>query len=98
MQKKSKTKAALAVYLREQWPRLLQTADDSEKLEATWEEWREGFEKAKTQFLKRKIDVTEIIIDLDQLEKYCEANGLKNTASTRSKYAVHVLLTTDRKN
>src|SRR5713101_925637 len=37
------------------------------------------------------MDLIEVIVDLDALEKYCQGQGLKNTSGTRAQYAAHLL-------
>ncbi len=37
------------------------------------------------------MDLIEVTVDLDDLEKYCQEQGLKNTSGTRAQYAAHVL-------
>ena len=82
---------AVAVYLPEQYPRLLATAEDASGLEATWEEWHEMLQETKREMTVRDIDLIEMTVDLDALEKYCQEQGLKNTSSTRAQYAAHLL-------
>ena len=33
----------------------------------------------------------DVMIDLDELEQYCQEQGLKNTSGTRAQYAAHIL-------
>ena len=37
------------------------------------------------------MDLIDVIVDLDALEKYCQERGLKNTSGTRTQYAAHLL-------
>ena len=37
------------------------------------------------------MDLIEVTVDLDDLEQYCQEQGLKNTSGTRAQYAAHVL-------
>ncbi len=37
------------------------------------------------------MDLIEVIVDLDALEKYCQERELKNTSGTRAQYAAHLL-------
>ncbi len=80
----SRMPMAVAVYLPEHYPRLFATAEDASDLEATWQET-----KQKMATLDKHL--IEVIIDLDALEQYCQEQGLKNTRSTRARYAAHRL-------
>ena len=82
---------AVAVYLPERYPRLLATAEDASGLEATWEEWHDMLQETRREMSVLGIDLIEMTIDLDALEKYCHEQGLKNTSSTRAQYAVYLL-------
>ena len=37
------------------------------------------------------MDLIELTVDLDDLEKYCQEQGLKNTSGTRAQDAAHLL-------
>lgn len=82
---------AVAVYLPEQYPRLLAIADDASDLEATWKEWHEILQDTRQKMAARGVDLIDMIIDLDALEAYCREHGLPNTSSTRAQYAAHLL-------
>lgn len=82
---------AVAVYLPEQYPRLLATADDAHALEATWQEWYQIFQETRQELTKLGIYVVEITVDLDGLDAFCQRRGLSNTSSTRAEYAAHML-------
>jgi hypothetical protein len=82
---------AVAVYLPEQYPRLLAIADDARDLETTWQEWYQVLQDTKRQMAAQGIHLIEIIVDLDALEKYCQEQGCKNTSSTRAQYAARLL-------
>lgn len=82
---------AVAVYLPEQYPRLLATAADASDLEATWQEWHEVLQETKQKMAALGMHLIEVIVDLDALEKYCQEKGLENTSSTRAEYAAHLL-------
>ena len=82
---------AVAVYLPEQYPRLLATAADASDLEATWQEWHEVLQETKQKMAGLGLHLIEVIVDLDALEKYCQEQGLENTSSTRAQYAAHLL-------
>ncbi|TMF43260.1 MAG: hypothetical protein E6I32_16750 [Chloroflexi bacterium] len=82
---------AVAVYLPEQWPQLLATAQDADQLEATWEEWYKILQEAKQNLARHGIICIDVYVDVDALLKYCWENNLPNNGSTRAEFAAHVL-------
>lgn len=82
---------ALATYLPEQYPRLLAAAEDSADWDATWEEWHENAQQTKEKLTSMGMNIVEVTLDLDELEKYCQENNLPNNSGTRSEYAAKLL-------
>jgi hypothetical protein len=82
---------AVAVYLPEQYPRLLATAEDASDLEATWQEWHQVLQETRQKMAALGIHLIDMTVDLDALEQYCQEQGLKNTSGTRAQYAAHLL-------
>jgi hypothetical protein len=80
-----------AVYLPEQYPRLLAMAEDASDLEPTWQEWYTVFQETRQKMAELGMNLIEVIVDLDALEKYCQEEGLKNTSGTRAQYVAHLL-------
>ena len=78
----------MAYYEKKDWPRFLGMADDREILEDTWEEWHEEYKKGVEGFKSIGMTVIKVPIDLDELDRYCKKQGLKNDAAARSQYAV----------
>ena len=82
---------AVAVYLPEQYPRLLATAEDASDLEATWQEWHQVLQETRQKMAALGMHLVDMTVDLDALEQYCQEQGLKNTSGTRAQYAAHLL-------
>ena len=82
---------AVAVYLPEQYPRLLATAEDASDLEATWQEWHQVLQETRQKMATLGMHLIDVMVDLDALEQYCQEQGLKNTSSTRAQYAAYLL-------
>lgn len=82
---------AVAVYLPEQYARLLATAEDASDLEPTWQEWHAVYQETRQKMAALGMDLIQVTVNLDDLEIYCQAQGLKNTSGTRAQYAAHVL-------
>jgi len=87
----SRMPIAVAVYLPEQYARLLATAEDASGLEPTWQEWHTVYQETRQKMAELGMDLIEVTVDLDDLEKYCQEQGLKNTSGTRAQYAAHML-------
>ena len=76
----------LASYRKEDWNKLVNSADDRETMHDTWDEWRKAFIETKTRLESQGLTVNEVIIDIDELLQFCRRNGLKNIGKTRSQY------------
>src|SRR5439155_15760271 len=87
----SRMPIAVAVYRPEHYVRLLATAEDASDLEPTWQEWHTMYQETRQHMAALGMDLIEVTVDLDNLEKYCQEQGLKNTSGTRTQYAAHVL-------
>lgn len=81
----------VAVYLPHQWERLLATAEDREKLEGTWDEWRAVLDESERNMRAIGIKPIEVVLDMDEFEKYCAERGLTNVGGTRAEYVAERL-------
>lgn len=77
----------LAYYHKHDWKKLLESADDRDKLHDTWEAWHRDYVRTGDTFRKYGRVVHEIPVDIDALNKFCFDHGLENTGETRSQYA-----------
>jgi hypothetical protein len=80
-------KIGLAVYRHEDWPRLLEAADDADELEGTWEEWERNFRAIEDHLDRLSIKYREIDVNMGELDEFCRQKKLPNTAETRSLFA-----------
>lgn len=80
-------KIGLAVFKPEDWPRLLEEADDAGELGKTWEEWERNLRSTEDQLDGLSIKYREIEVNLDELAEFCRRNNLPNTAETRAGFA-----------
>lgn len=76
----------LAYYNKKDWKRFTEIADDRESLHDTWNQWHKDFLKMKKNLLSQGMEVVDVEVDLDELIRYCQLNGLKNNGSTRSRF------------
>jgi hypothetical protein len=81
----------VAIYLPHQWDRLLATAEDRDKLEGTWEEWRAVLEESERNMRAIGIEPIEVVLDMDEFEKYCAERGLRNVGGSRAEYVAELL-------
>ena len=68
---------------------LLAAAKDRENLEDTWEEWNADIEKLITGLETRNIPYVRVLLDLKEIEEFCEEQGIPNDAKARSNLAIH---------
>ncbi len=95
-EKRGKRKAeqmvmGIAIYLPHQYGRLLATAEDADKLNPTWEEWFAVCEETKRNLRAIGIEPIDVLVDMDDFEKYCAERGLKNVGGTRAQYVAERL-------
>ncbi len=82
---------AAAVYVPEQYARLLATAEDASDLETTWQEWYQVLQDTRQKMAAHGMYLSDVIVDVDELQAYCQQRGLPNTSSTRAEYAAYLL-------
>ena len=81
----------IACYRKDQWELFLDMADDRDKLEKTWEDWRTNLNRVINDLKNLGKKVEEIEIDLNDLANYCKEKNLPNTTKTRSRYIADLL-------
>jgi len=86
---KSAVVMAVATYTREQWDKLIEVADDRDKLESSWEEWKTGKEEAIDNIRQQGFEPIEILVDVDALQEFCRKRGLRNDSGARAEYAAY---------
>jgi hypothetical protein len=84
----------VAIYLPDQWDRFLASAQDRDKLEATWQEWRDMLGESKRNMRAIGIEPIEVLVDVDELNKYCQEHGLPNVGGTRAEFVAERLAKT----
>jgi hypothetical protein len=79
----------IAYYKETDWERLLAYADDRETMHDTWKEWHESFLKMKNDLIAHGFKVKDIVVDLDELQRYCIIRGIKNDGKARSSFVTN---------
>ena len=80
----------LAYYNRQDWDQLINIIDVKENMHKKWEDWKQAFDKLKTELVTNGFEIIEVVINLETLIEYCKRNGLKNTGATRSKFVQQI--------
>src|SRR5258708_8690557 len=75
---------AVAVYIPEQYARLLATAEDASDLETTWQKWYQVLQDTRQKMAALVMSLIDATVDLDELETYCQQLGLPKTSNTRA--------------
>ncbi len=83
-----KERINMAYYRQTDWDRFLQLIDDRKSMHDSWEEWHKAYEKAKKSIEAEGLVVNQVIVDIDELDKYCKVRGIKNDGKARSKYII----------
>lgn len=81
------TSIAACFYTPEDYAKLLEISDDREKMCDTHEKWFEQFMKMKTGLEDEGMEVFPVHVKLNDLQKFCKKNNLKNNGEARSRYA-----------
>jgi hypothetical protein len=85
------TNIGIAYYSPEEYAKLLLTADDASELEDTWEEWYQNMQKTRNNLAALGILCSEVPIQIEALQKYCQEHNLKNNGAARSEYVATLL-------
>ena len=81
----------IGFYRRDQWPRLLETADDRKELEDTYDEWKLNLIKSVNNMRKIGATPRKVDIDLEELLVWCAVRGFKNTGESRAEFITDLL-------
>ncbi len=79
---------AIATYRQDQWEALLAAAADRDTMDETWEEWNAGIETLIAKLEARSVPYVRILLDVEEIEQFCEEQGIPNDAKARSNLAI----------
>lgn len=82
----------MAFYRPEDWNRLLSIVDDREVFHETWEQWHQQYQTSKKHLQSQGLKVNDVIINLDELIRFCFQNGIKNDGKARSRFVSQINL------
>src|SRR3972149_4328870 len=81
----------IGFYRKDQWPLLLETADDIDMMEKEYEKWLKGITRLISNIREEGIEPVTVNIDVSELLAYCRENNLKNIGETRSQFVAELL-------
>ena len=81
------TSIAACFYSPGDYLKLLDISDDRVSMCDTYEDWLVQFMKMKTGLENEGMKVVPVHVKLDDLQKFCKKNNLKNNGEARSRYA-----------
>jgi hypothetical protein len=87
-QGQSEVITGVAWYKPEQWPELLASAEDRDKLNASWEEWHTQAEELVQKMKSEGLFPVRVLLDIDEIKEYCEEHGVPNNGEARSQLAL----------
>lgn len=76
----------IGYYKKEDWNRYKEIMEDKGKLHDSWYAWNMDFKKAKKKLRKQGIRVNEVIVNLDELVKFCKEKELIIDGKARSMF------------
>ena len=88
---KPKTLVGITWYRPDQYDAVRTYCDDRDSMDATYQLWKTGVEKAMRQLRSEGNEVVPIDFDLDEFKRWCSANEKRPIASSRSAYTVQKL-------
>lgn len=75
-----------------QWSRLIEVAEDSASLEATWQEWQAKSLEMIEVFATRNILIEKVEVDIEDLISWCQERNKPVSASTRAEYVTALMM------
>ena len=76
----------VAWYRKEQWPRLLEIADDKEKLEASYDEWVKIAQKTMREMEKLGLSLVKVDVDVEELLAWCQRRKIPVNGEARASF------------
>ncbi len=80
----------LAYYRKKDRKKFLDIIDDRDNMHDSWEEWHNSYLKVKLDLSTQEMIVNDIIVNLNELRKYCLKPGLKINEKARSQFVSNI--------
>jgi len=81
----------IGFYQKDQWPLLLETADDAKMMIEKYDKWLTGIERLIENMKTEGIEPVKVDIDVHELLTYCRKFNFKNNGETRSQFVAELL-------
>jgi hypothetical protein len=81
----------IGFYRKDQWPLLLETADDADMMIEKYDKWLTGIERLIENMKTEGIEPVKVDIDVHELLAYCRQFNFKNNGETRSQFIAELL-------
>ena len=81
----------IGFYRKDQWPLLLETADDADMMIKKYDKWLTGIERLIENMKTEGIEPVKVDIDVYELLAYCRQFNFKNNGETRSQFVAELL-------
>jgi hypothetical protein len=85
--KPSEIGAAIAWYREDQWERLREISADRDQLDDTYAEWVVKAEEVLRHLAEQGMNIEKVEIDLEDLQRWCAAQGIPVDSRARASYA-----------
>ncbi|HEV8615420.1 MAG TPA: hypothetical protein VGU22_07980 [Methylomirabilota bacterium] len=87
----NRTLVGFAWYRREQWSRLCELVSDRDELDASYDEWLAGAQKALLEMAIAGVSTRRVEIDVDVLARWCRAEGRPFDSAARAAFVADEL-------
>ena len=77
---------SIGFYRRDQWPLLLETADDRQALEDTYDNWVLSFEKGLAMMRSSGVEPLRVDVDVKELLAWLKTREMNNTGVARAEF------------
>lgn len=89
--KDDKTVFGIGFYRKEQWPLLLETAEDRTDLEDTFEEWEKNLKKSLKNMRAAGMEPLKVDLDMQEFLSWCKTNSRKMNGESRVEFIAELL-------
>lgn len=84
--------AGLCWIKEEDWARLKEVTEDTDRLEDTWQEWQQKSLEMIEVFATRNIHIQKIEVEIEELINWCTSQNKPINASTRAEYVTQLMM------
>jgi len=89
------TRVGIAWYRPDQWEHLRQVSADGDAIERTFAELEDAATARLRDLKSEGVDVTKVMVDVDELVQWCSENRLRVDAQARAQFVAEELRTSN---